>query len=195
MLKYYELNANVDICDGDNPRFTIIDDELSNADNDEGIDFILFEDDLRRAKGVVCNASKKIPDWLWNGSGMLVSPAAHLIIQLLNTCRIRWVPTDIYSQKGKLLAEYMAAYDFERLDVCDYKRSDFNWIEGREPYTREGAGYLHFGALPVLDASKIPEALDLFFGEDIAWICSERMRNAIESEGLVGFEFNELEVY
>jgi len=166
--------------------FTYVDYGLMDQDGIQ-LKFWVHDQTFQKAKAVVTNRGALSDRLFIIGSAwFLISQAACEVLKTLRCCdSIRWIETAIYRKDGTWLADYRLAYGGKRCDVWDYSRSDFYWQEGKVPGTKEAAGYMREG---VLDLRLLPP-FDLFETENFYWIGTRRLRAAIESQRLTGFEF------
>jgi len=176
----------------DDAKYAYFDTDLVNDATKEAFDLFQNDPELRRARGGVAHAERRLPGafFFTCAPWLLVSEQVREMFGQFGICpSIRWIPTGILDRKGSDLATYWLAYGAKRHDVWDYARSDFFWQEGKQPGTREAAGYMRKG---VLDPECVPPHCDLFLARSVYWIVSQCLRVAIEDSSFEGFDFEEV---
>ena len=119
----------------------------------------------------------------------MVSKATVDCISWLNVCEsVKWIDTIVADNKGTCRVTYFMSYNAKPHEVWDYERSDCSWLQ-ETPDSKPVVGNFRNG---VLDKSRLPNGLDLFYATHIYWIASERLRDAVLAADLTNFEFKRI---
>lgn len=173
----------------DERRYAYFDTDLINDATNEAIDLFRDDPELETARGIVSHGGRTLPGAFFSTCApwLLVSELVCRLFGRFARCQsIRWIPMRVLDTKGRQLAIYWLAYGAQQHDIWDYAKSDFFWHEGKQPGTKEAAGYMRKG---VLDPTLVPTNCDLFLARTVYWIVSQRLRDGIDASGVEGFRF------
>lgn len=173
-----------------------------------------FPDYVPNLDGVMLAGYAKLTDFLSNGfshSLRIISPRAKSVLEQYHLCPHRFYPLGLYKRKVrhdyflfKFVSNYSDFVDYERTsfrerDITSGYKSDPFFIKSREDFwerrekikTERGISWGIWGDRIVMNES-FDRELDFFVISilDANTYVSERLKNAIESAGLTGWEFS-----
>ena len=126
---------------------------------------------------------RPLGDWIATTGGWLVlTERTTKLFRQFRVCdSIRWVPLTVVDRQRKALLEGTLLYGRKRWDVLDLIHSEYDYYPNTDVIC-------HISKW-VLRPDDVPR-FDVFYTDQVRWICSARMHDAIVDEGLTGFEFH-----